>query len=93
MLFLRLLALAFAVAAVVFGAIQLADRLIGTSEPQTLIGLWQRTSPGSLTATQAAFASGDIWGRLIAPILGAPAWIFCMALALLCWLVAGLTDR
>jgi hypothetical protein len=46
-----------------------------------------------LTATEAAFASGDLWGRVIAPVLGAPAWILCMALALLCWAVAGLTDR
>jgi hypothetical protein len=93
MLFLRLLALAFAVAAVTFGGIQLADRLLGTGEPQTVIGLWQRTSPGSLSATQAAFASSYIWGRLIAPILAAPAWVFCMVLALLCWVVVGLADR
>jgi hypothetical protein len=88
MLLFRLLALIFAMAAVIAGAIQLADRLTGRSEALTVIGLWQRASPASLAATAAALGPNHLWDRLVSPLLAVPAWILCMGLALLCWAVS-----
>ncbi|MET1027135.1 MAG: hypothetical protein ABWY00_08205 [Dongiaceae bacterium] len=86
MLLLRILALISTTAAVVFGSLQLIDHVAGNGEVVTFWTLWQDSSPATLQRLLAALGPDRPWAAALRMVLGVPAWISCLILALALWL-------